>query len=451
MKKELSEIGFDYNNSLEYINNIKNYLYEEDSIKKTIIEMTYKYIDDKLEEKNIKDLIDKIYYDNLINKYTVDFASFLIEYIKEEIFDKNLINIFKILEDNNILTTLIENKKREEGIMDINLIKEIIKQYLNEKLSEENNIYKCKFLYNYNIPGLYNFFEFLSNYINKNVSICYYNKEKQLRELLIEDNEKLKEFQELEEHLLNNVFFGILDNNKFIFGIFDKFKNNCLIFKDYITYYLQKYKNNNKEIYNIDDIYHKIIELLVDLRFNNESTRTQKYDNYDKDIDIILMKIIWIESNVNYILNILKIMEYTMIIFDKNENKLINDIEVLINKAIKRNPKITKEINKCYYILLSNICFCITSDEIQLVNELTKNKTKNNEIQIEINKYYYLLKKINVILKHVTDDLLISINEMNIIDELIKIIEIYIKYNNIEEIKKIRKNIIEEAIIIKRY
>ena len=451
LKKELIEIGFDYNNSLEYINNIKNYLYEEDSIKKTIIEMTYKYIDDKLEEKNIKDLIDKIYYDNLINKYTVDFASFLIEYIKEEIFDKNLINIFKILEDNNILTTLIENKKREEGIMDINLIKEIIKQYLNEKLSEENNVYKCKFLYNYNIPGLYNFFEFLSNYINKNVSICYYNKEKQLRELLIEDNEKLKEFQELEEHLLNNVFFGILDNNKFIFGIFDKFKNNCLIFKDYITYYLQKYKNNNKEIYNIDDIYHKIIELLVDLRFNNESTRTQKYDNYDKDIDIILMKIIWIESNVNYILNILKIMEYTMIIFDKNENKLINDIEVLINKAIKRNPKITKEINKCYYILLSNICFCITSDEIQLVNELTKNKTKNNEIQIEINKYYYLLKKINIILKHITDDLLISINEMNIIDELIKIIEIYIKYNNIEEIKKIRKNIIEEAIIIQRY
>jgi hypothetical protein len=102
LKKELSEIGFDYNNSLEYINNIKNYLYEEDSIKKTIIEMTYKYIDDKLEEKNIKDLIDKIYYDNLINKYTVDFASFLIEYIKEEIFNKYSKIIFEFLEDNII-------------------------------------------------------------------------------------------------------------------------------------------------------------------------------------------------------------------------------------------------------------------------------------------------------------------------------------------------------------
>ena len=37
-----------------------------------------------------------------------------------------------------------------------------------------------------------------------------------------------------------------------------------LIFKDYITYYLQKYKNK-EGIYNKEDIYHKILELLLTL------------------------------------------------------------------------------------------------------------------------------------------------------------------------------------------
>ena len=41
----------------------------------------------------------------------------------------------------------------------------------------------------------------------------------------------------------------------------------------------------------------------------------------------LLLKIIWIESNVNYILNILKICDNAIPIFNYDSNKLYNMIE----------------------------------------------------------------------------------------------------------------------------
>ena len=73
---------------------------------------------------------------------------------------------------------------------------------------------------------------------------------------------------------------------KFIIDIINKIPND-LIFTDYITYYLQKYINP-QGIYNKDDTYHKLIELLLKLRFNEEN----KIIKGNNEINVLLIKII---------------------------------------------------------------------------------------------------------------------------------------------------------------
>ena len=156
----------------------------------------------------------------------------------------------------------------------------------------------------------------------------------------------------------------------------------------------------------------------------------------------LLTKMIWIESNVNYILNILKILDNAIHIFSNDNNILYNKIEKLLNEnkikyiANKRkSQEHTTEVNECYYILLASICYIITSDEL----ELTMSTSGKNNDSIEKNHYYYILSDVYKILQNLNNDLYIFLKEMYIIDELIKIIELFTKKKNIEKINAIKK------------
>ena len=127
--------------NMEYINLIQNFMQENEAIKETIIEITIKIIDnDKIEEnfENCSDIMEKIYKDNLIKRHTIDILNFLIEYIKEEIFNNYLKKVFMILEDNNILTTLSEIKKNNYKLIHKNLVQEILINYLDEIAIDKN-------------------------------------------------------------------------------------------------------------------------------------------------------------------------------------------------------------------------------------------------------------------------------------------------------------------------
>ena len=467
LKKEIDEnnnLNIDKNNKTEYIKGIIGYIKDNKSIKEKIINATYKLIDENKDYENLDEIIDKIFRNKLVNKFTVDIVSCIIDYIKEEIFNKYLIKILKVLEDNNILTTLSELYQKDFDSIDKNIVEEIVKEFL-EKITFDTNInYNCKFFYNFNIPGFYNFYLSFSDYIKNNISKNYLDNEKTLRYLLREDAQKILEFHNKEDELLENAYKEI-EKNKFVFDNIKKISSD-LIFKDYVTYYLKKYKDNFG-IYNKDDIYHKIIELLLSLRFNKEN-RIMKSDN---KINILLIKIIWIESNVNYILNIYKLIEKALNIYGNYENEneskeiLYKTIDALIKKDNikyitneKKNPKHTKEVNECFYKLLASFCYSITSDEIKLVDIsdiYTNSDIKmNKEIKIEINEYCDYLNDINKIMQNLNDELLIFLNEMYIIDELIKIIEIFKKIQDDDKIQKINeiKNIIREnAEIIQQY
>ena len=458
LKKEIDENGkLNIDNKTEYIKGIINYIKETESIKNSIIKSTYKLMGEKKDDENCDEIIDKIFKNKLINKFTIDIVSCILDYIKEEIFNKYLGIIFRILEDNNILTTLSELYHRDFKGIDKKDVDDIVAEFL-DNITFDKNSYNCKFSYNFNIPGFYNFYFNLSDYIEKNIAKKYFNNEKNLRSLLKEDIQKIIEFHNKEDELLEEVYKEI-QKNKFVFGNINKISND-LIFKDYVTFYLKKYKDSFG-IYNNEDIYHKILELLLNLKFNKEN-RIMKLGN---KANSLLIKIIWIESNVNYILSIYKIIDIALNIYESNEDE--NKSKEIIYKSIedliktesikyitneKKNPKHTKEVNECFYKLLASFCYSITSDEIKLI-DISEPKSKN-EIQIEINEYCGYLKEINKIMQNLNDELYIFLNEMYIIDELIKIIEIFKKIKSYDKIQKINeiKNIIREnAEIIQKY
>ena len=124
-----NNIYFDKKKEKEYIDEISSYFAKEECIKDKIL--------DKL-KNNLKNnyyndygIIEEIYRENFINTYCIDLTSCIIEYIKEIIIRKNLNKIFYILEDNNIITTIIENQKKNYEFINKKLLEEIVINYLD--------------------------------------------------------------------------------------------------------------------------------------------------------------------------------------------------------------------------------------------------------------------------------------------------------------------------------
>ena len=285
-------------NDDNYIYEIQKYMDNEKDFKNELIKKAKKliYTDEEL-EGDCQNLVIKKLKNEYIDKNTIDIISCIIDYAKEQIFSKYLIHIFRVLEDNNFLTTLLEIKKNNKSVFDESIIEKLKKIHV-EEITMDNKIYKPKFLYNFKIPELYKFYKDLSNYIKKNISEDYLNNENKLKEYLISNNEKVKnDFHEKEENLVSLVYNEI-KKDKIIFDIINNISPD-LIFKDYINFYLDKYSDIKDELNN------ELIESLLNFRFNDE--KMQIINNNPKDhIKNMLIKIIWIESNNDYILNILK-------------------------------------------------------------------------------------------------------------------------------------------------
>ena len=112
---------------------------------------------------------------------------------------------------------------------------------------------------------------------------------------------------------------------------------------------------------------------------------------------------------------------------------------------MKKKREHTKEVNECYYIILASVCYIITSDDIKL----TKSSSDKKAGSINIYHYSSILSDINKIMQTLNDDLFIFLNEMYIIDELIKIIDLFINKNKIEKINEIKKLMRENSLIQK--
>ena len=106
-----------------------------------MIEISIKLINQDEELKgNWQYLIDKMFKDNFINKDTIDIITALSDFVKTNIFSKNLKRIFKLLDKNYFFTTLLEINKDKETILDEKIFKNIKDKLLFElKVNLSNN------------------------------------------------------------------------------------------------------------------------------------------------------------------------------------------------------------------------------------------------------------------------------------------------------------------------
>jgi len=169
----------------------------------------------------------------------------------------------------------------------------------------------------------------------------------------------------------------------------------------------------------------------------------------------MILKIIWIESYSNYIENILKAFEISKDINNEINKDIANEkdrielymkiydsiYDIIPIKYIvdeERNPEFTREVNECFYILLAGLCLSITKN-IQIMENSIKD-------------YHVRLIVINNILQILNYGLGINLNELCIIDELIKIIEYELDkgIENTKNIEIIRDYLIENSKIIQK-
>jgi len=407
-------------NDEKYIDEMTNYMAKDIEFKNDLIKKAKELIEIDIEAQEGCQslLVNKIFKENHINKNTIDIISCILDYIKENIFKKYLQYIFRVLEHNNILTTLMEistdryNKldKDDKSIRNNSnkiIIKELKSKFL-ERIKVDDVKYKAKFLFNYKIPGFYNFYKDLSDYLAKNITAEFFNNEKKLRDYNGDKPGNAKSiFVGKEKELLDKVLEKI-SQDKLYFGLIKKITPD-LIIKDYIIFYLEKYIGVYFKSFG------KIIELLLNLKFSDKNDIIK--DNASNPINIIILKIIWLESNNNYIERILKAFEIVKDIANDNDEielfhmiyDSIYDIERPIQYIVneEKNPEFKREVNECFYILLVGLCLSVTSKDMQLV-------------EITIKDYYNKLKEINNILQNLNHDLNIYINELYIIDDLIK-------------------------------
>ena len=242
------ENGQDNLNEEKYIEEILKYMTKNSDFKKDLIKKAKELIEIDPDAQGLcQSLVDKMLEKNYINKDSIDIISSTLDYIKEKIFKKSLLYIFKVLEDNNFLTTLIEIGKDRNTKLDKtdksarndknkNIIKDLKAKFLKEIKVDNEDKYKPKFLFNYKIPGFYNFYKNLSDYLSQNISNIFYAHEKKLRDKKTE-KEKIV-FHEKEKDLLNKALVKI-NQDKLYFDLISKITPD-IILKDYIIFYLEK-------------------------------------------------------------------------------------------------------------------------------------------------------------------------------------------------------------------
>ena len=426
-----------------FIENIINYMmYDDTSFKNKIIEKAKEIIiTDEDAVKDCKNLIEKVLGGCYMNKDKIDIVSILLDYIIENIFMKYLNKILDALEDNNFLTTLLElsgekNCKLGKNKDDKNtqIIKNLETIFLKE-IKVDNKKYEPKFLPNYRIPGFYNFYKKLSNDLSKDINAEFLDNENYLRKPknISNINKVKRDFHDKEEELLKKVL-NMIKQDKLYCDLVNEM-NPDLILNDYIIFYLEKYLG----IYSKPFIH--IIKLLLYYRFSDDINIIK--NNVEKPINIVIIKTIWLESYITYIKDIANLFDFVKTIINDMDGEYFynmiynsisdNSIKFIVNK---KRVEYTKEINECFYRILAGICLSLSTNNI-------------DEMRISLESYCDILKEVKKIIQKMDEHFGLYIDELYIIDELIKIIE-YNPNTSKNIIKQIKDKLVENVKIMQK-
>ena len=177
--------------------------------------------------------------------------------------------------------------KSDEQLLKNNLIEKIkedfiekTKKSLRDKMEDSSINIKL----NYKIPGFFNIYRGIKKYIyDEKISFYYRQDEGELRKCEIEKvsqkmgklNNDIKDFTEnLYVYLASNPLFDRVMKTKIEDENYTEIIE--LFLNDYITFYLVKlYKDTNNDFV-INDIQHKLILLLLDLKFKELIKKEEK-------------------------------------------------------------------------------------------------------------------------------------------------------------------------------
>ena len=437
---------------------------------------------------SFNEMVKEIFDNSYITHNTIDIVSLI---INDVIIDKKLREAMKkvidVLESNNFLCTLLalDNKNNKSYFNKEDLFY-MIQEFLNSVKIED---IKGKVIFDnrYLVPGFFPFYKNISDFISKEVTKKFFKNEKWLRGLLGGNIIKSKAYFHSEEaKFLGVVNDEIIKDKDDLYEFVNKVINKCpidLLLNDYIYYFLSKY-NEKKEIMKtfeeinentsnissfendeefqkeeeVDDsigvFYMKIIRQIIDLKYKEDSKIM--IENKDNEFKKFLIKIIWLESNKDYILTIIQLFSevlkeiygYKKInIFLEQINNLISNNKIKYITIEKRNPEHTREVNECFYIILGCLYLAITDLEKIIIYDPKNNKDKieieENQVEVKIDNYLKCLDHIIKDSQPFNDMLYLYSNELYIIINLNSIINLL----NIQKNKYINIKIIQNIII----
>ncbi len=324
--------GIDTNN---FIEEFKNFIEKSVDLVKDIQRIIISQMN-----KNEK-IVNLIIENKSINQETIDFTSAILTYLKDE-FQKKLKIVLRTAENDNFFTSLFMlNKDKEKdnyiknisnnqindysfNISDEKLLKnelfnKIIKQYLfnlREKTNEKNidasnaDLSVNIKLY-YKIPGFFNVYREMKKYIRDEQFDLYYKQD---------EGEIRKCEYGLESYYINKLKNDIKEFTDKLYAeltskqiLSDVIKTNIndksyiefteVFLNDYITFYLVNLYKNKINDFAVNDIPHKIILLLLDLKFKD----LKEDEKFDIPLQNDVSKILWLEGNANFIKDLLEL------------------------------------------------------------------------------------------------------------------------------------------------
>ena len=179
----------------------------------------------------------------------------------------------------------------------------------------------------------------------------------------------MEDFHEKEEDILEKIIETI-ENNKIYKDLINKITLD-LILQDYITFYLERYLGIYSKPFYI------IISLLLNLRFSDERNIIKKY--IKNQLNIVIIKIIWIESNTNYIEGILRAFELGKLLIIDIEGSafyqmLFDSINVSANPikyiADEERAEHMREVNECFYLFLAGLCISVSKNKMDKIQSI---------------------------------------------------------------------------------
>ena len=385
------------------------------------IEKVCEYIN---QDKNFKDLIQKIIKNklmnikediilNFFNEYNfeqsdVDFISTFIKYIKS-IYNRKLIDTLIQLERNNLLSTqLMSPLEMKNEYFD-----KIIENNLDQKFQNYatfSQTIKINTLLGICYPFIISLFSEINNYTNTIIEDYFENEDKYRSEQF----DDINEYFEIKNNLENNIKREF--EKKYFVFLFDENSENLnlnipklrqILFNDYIIYYLSKsniYFSNK----NILIIFTELFKLFLS-RENDKQNENGFIENKNIfSLENISKFVLFIECYKNYLYSLIKFI----CDMDFYINNFISDYSKCISsEKFKMTNKNISYVNDIFFNLFESINYCIINikkpftefsnsnfnnflNEIKLFTNMMMNN--NIELRLTLKQILYLFDFIDV-------------------------------------------------------